>query len=157
MATGYTPLIHAYLVSGIEGLECFPWRAAVKMLSADLVGVLFYITRFPESRFPETFDIWVSLCCTHKLTMPLKRVPGRKSSDIPHNGRFGASHVSSWADGISWAEVKGAWDMDWYSHEKKWANTTPLHGSTQTGRNCFETIVPLYHEIRSLRCYVHEE
>lgn len=59
MGTGYTPLIHAYLLGGIERLQYFPWQAAVKMLSADLVGVLFYITRFPESRFPETFDIWV--------------------------------------------------------------------------------------------------
>lgn len=64
MATGYTPLIHAYLVSGIDGLKHFPWHAALKMLSADLVGVMFYITRFPESRFSETFDIWVSLTLT---------------------------------------------------------------------------------------------
>lgn len=60
MATGYTPLMHAYLIGGAEALKYFPWLAAVKMLASDLVGVLFYITRFPESRFPGTFDIWVS-------------------------------------------------------------------------------------------------
>jgi adiponectin receptor len=33
-------------------------------LTVDIVGVLFYITRFPESRFPETFDIWVGSTIT---------------------------------------------------------------------------------------------
>jgi adiponectin receptor len=64
MATGYVPLLHAYLVSGTQGLQYFPWLAAVKMLTVDIVGVLFYITRFPESRFPETFDIWVGSTIT---------------------------------------------------------------------------------------------
>lgn len=81
MATGYTPLIHAYLSGGIETLRFFPWQAAVKMLSADLFGVLFYITRFPESRFPETFDIWVWFSDTRSwFLLNSDRVPAIRSS-----------------------------------------------------------------------------
>ncbi|KAF1980369.1 hypothetical protein BU23DRAFT_443832, partial [Bimuria novae-zelandiae CBS 107.79] len=67
MATEYTPLIHAYILRGAEALEYFPWRAAAKMVSVDIIGVLFYITRFPESRFPDTFDIWISSGAGHQI------------------------------------------------------------------------------------------
>ncbi|KAL5404741.1 hypothetical protein PMIN06_009524 [Paraphaeosphaeria minitans] len=74
MGTGYTPLIHAYLIGGIERLQHFPWQAAAKMLWADLVGVLFYITRFPESRFPETFDVWGASHQIFHITVVVGRV-----------------------------------------------------------------------------------
>lgn len=108
MATGYTPLFHAYLVGGIERLRYFPWKAAVKMLSADLVGVFFYITRFPENRFPGTFDIWVSLHVSSDTVLSLKSAPGCEPSDLPHHGRCGAGRVSSWLKGTGWSCVRDA-------------------------------------------------
>ena len=61
MASGYFPMIHSYLVSGIDGLRLFPLAHVATMEAFYLIGVIFYLTRFPESMFSETFDILVRL------------------------------------------------------------------------------------------------
>jgi adiponectin receptor len=58
--SGYIPIIHGYLISGIDGLRQFPLTHTLIMDVVYLIGVGFYLTHFPESRYPTKFDIWVS-------------------------------------------------------------------------------------------------
>jgi hypothetical protein len=59
IASGYVPMVHNYYFYGSEGLVYFPLTAALVMNALDFLGAVFYVTRFPESRFPEKYDIWV--------------------------------------------------------------------------------------------------
>lgn len=52
-------MIHACVIDGVEVLGYFPLAHAIGMGSFYGIGVIFYITRFPEKYFPEQFDIWV--------------------------------------------------------------------------------------------------
>ncbi|KAI8932420.1 hypothetical protein NX059_010606 [Plenodomus lindquistii] len=56
--SGFIPMLHASIVDGIQVLGLFPLAHAIGMGSCYGVGVVFYITRFPEKYFPEKFDIW---------------------------------------------------------------------------------------------------
>ena len=58
--SGYIPMLHQYLLFGIDGLRSFPLTSALLMDAIYLLGVGFYVTQFPERRFPKRFDIWVS-------------------------------------------------------------------------------------------------
>jgi adiponectin receptor len=60
IASGYVPMVHNHLLHGASGLRYFPLRAALIMIVLDFLGAAFYVSRFPESRFPSLFDIWVS-------------------------------------------------------------------------------------------------
>ncbi|KAF2243164.1 HlyIII-domain-containing protein [Trematosphaeria pertusa] len=60
VGSGYVPIVHSYLSHGLVGLRYFPVTAALIMNALDFLGAIFYVTRFPERHFPETFDIWGS-------------------------------------------------------------------------------------------------
>lgn len=59
-ASGFVPITHAAIFEGVEGLKLFPLLHILITISCYLTGVVFYVTRFPESRWSETFDVWVS-------------------------------------------------------------------------------------------------
>ncbi|KAF2689044.1 HlyIII-domain-containing protein [Lentithecium fluviatile CBS 122367] len=60
ISSGYVPIVHNYLFYGVAGLRYFPLTAALIMNTLDFLGAAFYVSRFPENHFPETFDIWGS-------------------------------------------------------------------------------------------------
>ncbi|KAF1845089.1 hemolysin-III channel protein-like protein Izh2 [Cucurbitaria berberidis CBS 394.84] len=60
VASGFLPMIHACALDGTDVLGLFPLAHVIGMETCYLTGVIFYITRFPEKRYPETFDIWGS-------------------------------------------------------------------------------------------------
>ncbi|KAF2844643.1 hemolysin-III channel protein-like protein Izh2 [Plenodomus tracheiphilus IPT5] len=57
-ASGFVPMIHASIIDGVDVLGLFPLVHAIGMGLFYGMGVIFYITRFPEKYFPEKFDIW---------------------------------------------------------------------------------------------------
>lgn len=50
-------MIHACALDGTDVLGIFPLAHAIGMEICYLVGVTFYLTRFPEKQYPEKFDI----------------------------------------------------------------------------------------------------
>jgi len=57
--SGYFPILHA-AVSDRLTLDNFSLRHLAIQTSAFLAGTALYVVRIPESRWPSTFDIWVS-------------------------------------------------------------------------------------------------
>ena len=61
MLSGFAPIIHMFLLEGMEGIRHFPlWHIACMEL-CYFVGTVFYLSHWPERRWPGTFDIWVSV------------------------------------------------------------------------------------------------
>ncbi|KAF1835913.1 hemolysin-III channel protein-like protein Izh2 [Decorospora gaudefroyi] len=60
VASGFLPMLHACVLDGTDVLGLFPLAHVIGMEACYFTGVVFYITRFPEKQFPETFDIWGS-------------------------------------------------------------------------------------------------
>ena len=59
MLSGCVPIAHAFLVQGEKGVQRFPLLHIMAMGQCYLVGTFFYLTHWPEERWPATFDIWV--------------------------------------------------------------------------------------------------
>ena len=57
--TGFIPIMHKLVSDGIEGLRTFPIRHILVTTLSYMIGTLFYVSHFPESYVPETFDICV--------------------------------------------------------------------------------------------------
>lgn len=54
------PILHQYFFFGSQGLFLFPLVSVVLMDASYFMGMWFYTTQFPESRYPQRFDFWVS-------------------------------------------------------------------------------------------------
>ena len=59
VASGFVPMIHACVLDGTDVLGFFPLAHAIGMVTCYLTGTLFYLSRFPERRYPIKYDIWV--------------------------------------------------------------------------------------------------
>ncbi|PVH68597.1 HlyIII-domain-containing protein [Cadophora sp. DSE1049] len=66
---GVAPLIHGIKVFGMSQMmrKAFPYTMA--KAGCLLSGTAFYITRFPESRYPGKFDLWGSHSIFHVLVV----------------------------------------------------------------------------------------
>ncbi|CZR43859.1 uncharacterized protein FPRO_13666 [Fusarium proliferatum ET1] len=66
---GLLPLIHGVGMFGVPQMmrKAFPYTLA--KAGCLLVGTLFYLTRFPESRYPGEFDLWGSHSIFHMLVV----------------------------------------------------------------------------------------
>ena len=60
MLSGCVPILHMFIMQGYEGVEQFPLMHIALMGLCYLAGTSFYVTHWPEKRWPATFDIWVS-------------------------------------------------------------------------------------------------
>ena len=60
MLSGCLPIAHMFLVEGLVGVRQFPLMHTVTMGFFYLVGTVFYLSHWPEKRWPNTFDVWVS-------------------------------------------------------------------------------------------------
>lgn len=59
VASGFVPMIHACVLDGTDVLGFFPLAHALGMVTCYLTGTIFYLSRFPERRYPVKYDIWV--------------------------------------------------------------------------------------------------
>ena len=59
MLSGFVPVIHMLLTQGAEGVRYFPLTHTALTGLCYLSGTWFYVTRWPEKRWPELFDILV--------------------------------------------------------------------------------------------------
>ncbi|ENH71182.1 hemolysin-III family protein [Fusarium oxysporum] len=66
---GVSPLIHGFSMFGMSQMmrKAFPYTLA--KAGCLLLGTLFYLTRFPESRYPGEFDLWGSHSIFHILVV----------------------------------------------------------------------------------------
>lgn len=66
--SGYVPIAHSAIMNGpANGLATFPLTHTIAMDVLYLVGVFFYLTHLPESKFPGKYDVWVSILCPFTL------------------------------------------------------------------------------------------
>ncbi|KAB8212893.1 hemolysin-III related-domain-containing protein [Aspergillus novoparasiticus] len=67
--SGVAPLIHGFYVLGMSQMmrKAIPYTLA--KAGCLLSGTLFYVTRFPESRYPGKFDLWGSHSIFHILVI----------------------------------------------------------------------------------------
>ena len=79
-------ILHMFIMQGYEGVRQFPLMYTALMGLCYLAGTCFYVTHWPEKRWPDTFDVWVSeIACsvlyfrydTNKLSI------GSKPSIVP--------------------------------------------------------------------------
>ncbi|KAH7063492.1 hemolysin-III related-domain-containing protein [Macrophomina phaseolina] len=56
--SGYIPIVHSVCLEGLKGLSSFPLMYTLAMDALYLLGVFFYLTHLPESRYAGRFDIW---------------------------------------------------------------------------------------------------
>ena len=61
MLSGFAPIVHMFLFEVFEGIRYFPLLQIAYMELCYFVGTVFYLSHWPERRWPETFDIWVSV------------------------------------------------------------------------------------------------
>ena len=59
MLSGCVPIVHMYIVRGVEGVESFPLTHIALMGVCYLLGACLYVSHWPEERWPYAFDIWV--------------------------------------------------------------------------------------------------
>jgi predicted membrane channel-forming protein YqfA (hemolysin III family) len=91
VASGFVPMIHACVLDGSEALDLFPLAHVIGMEMCYLAGVVFYVTRFPERCYPQTFDIWVSIAW---LYLPMQFVNGCRARVI--------KYFTSWLWRVKW-------------------------------------------------------
>lgn len=60
MLSGCVPILHMFIMQGYEGVEQFPLKHIALMGLCYLTGTCFYVTHWPEKRWPAIFDLWVS-------------------------------------------------------------------------------------------------
>ncbi len=60
MLSGCVPILHMFIMQGYEGVGQFPLMHTALMGLCYLAGTCFYVTHWPEKRWPATFDVWVS-------------------------------------------------------------------------------------------------
>ena len=60
MLSGCVPILHMFILQGYKGVGQFPLMHTALMGLCYLAGTCFYVTHWPEKRWPATFDVWVS-------------------------------------------------------------------------------------------------